>query len=159
MISVIVGFWALANIHRLGLLRKMGWIATFLRDLSVNAAQLIRQPAKAFQAFGLSLMVHAAVVYLSFLIANALGAPLTFLDAFLILPTVLFISSLPISIAGWGVREAGLAGGFLLLGLPGDAAVATSILIGLISMIGGLPGAVLFLFEENRGQLSASSAS
>ena len=72
-------------------------------------------------------------------IANQLGASVSLLDVLLVLPTVMLIASLPISIGGWGVREAGLAVGFSALGQPASSAVATSLIIGFASLVSGLP--------------------
>jgi len=127
---------------------------SFFRNLSENAARLVRQPSAAIVAFGLSIMIHAAAIYLTIYFARGLGASVTFYQAFLILPSVLFISSLPITIAGWGVREAGLAGGFALLGLPTDVAVTTSLLIGTVNMTASLPGAILFWLYGSRYQIT-----
>ena len=48
------------------------------------------------------------------------------------------ISSVPISLAGWGVREGALATGFVLVGASSEAGVATSILFGLTGPLIGL---------------------
>lgn len=155
VLAVPIGIFVLARMSRLAILQGEGKLRAFLRELSGGIAQLVARPLLATCVLALSLLVHSLAIVLTVGIANALGSPIGLLDGLLILPSVLFVASLPISIAGWGVREAGLAGGFFLLGFPTDVAVTTSILVGLINIAAGLPGAMLFLFEKDRASLSS----
>ena len=65
---------------------------------------------------GLALLVsfamHGSNLVLTAALANQLGADISLLDVLLVVPTIILIASLPISIGGWGVREAALAVGF-----------------------------------------------
>lgn len=157
--GVPVFILTIARFSTLSILQGGGKVGALLRALIGSIARLTERPFTALAILALSLFMHYVAIVLTVVIANALGSPISLVDGVLILPSVLFISSLPISIAGWGVREAGLAGGFILLGLPGDAAVTTSILVGLIYIVAGLPGALLFLLEKERSRLSAPPAS
>lgn len=152
VLAVPVGVVIVARLSRLAILQGEGRLPSFLRDISGGVARLVERPLLAIVVLALSLLVHCLAIVLTVAIANALGSPIGLVDGLLILPSVLFIASLPISIAGWGVREAGLAGGFVLLGFPGDVAITTSILAGLINIVAGLPGAILFLFEKDRSR-------
>ena len=58
---------------------------------------------------------------------------------------LLLATSLPISFAGWGVREAVLVTLFQYLELPAELGLATSVLYGLVLTSAGLPGFVLWL--------------
>ena len=73
----------------------------------------------------------------------ALGLPVTPLAVFGLVPLVLLTMSLPLSFAGWGLREAGAAGLWLLAGLPAAEGLAGSLLYGLIILVASLPGAVV----------------
>ena len=53
---------------------------------------------------------------------------------------VMLLTLLPISFAGWGVREAALVSGFDLLDVPSELALATSIGFGLSGIVASLPG-------------------
>jgi hypothetical protein len=77
---------------------------------------------------------------------------------FLVVPTIILIASLPISIGGWGVREAALAVGFSALGQPASVAVATSLIIGLANLVSALPGAAAWnwLPPAERGSHAAA---
>ncbi|HWZ67841.1 MAG TPA: hypothetical protein VNW89_08435, partial [Stellaceae bacterium] len=51
----------------------------------------------------------------------------------------------PISLAGWGVREFGFVVILAGFGIPADAALAASVLCGLCLIAVGLPGGLLWL--------------
>lgn len=145
VVSGALGLFLLLNLHfaPFALRRRRFWF--LLERLSRHARQILGSPSKIAIIMVLSLAVHAGALYTTALLSNALGAPLTMTDALLIMPSVLVLTALPISIGGWGVREAGLAGGFALIGLDPGIAVTTSILFGAVNVLGGIIGGLVFL--------------
>ena len=111
-----------------------------LADFSIRSRRLFQTPMITIFNFLVSVFCYAVYFYSSTIVARGLGVDLSFWDAFLIFPGILLISSLPISIAGWGVREVSLVGAFAILGHPADVAVTTSILLGASQLIAGIPG-------------------
>ena len=111
---------------------------------------------------GLALLVsfamHGSNLVLTAALANQLGADISLLDVLLVVPTIILIASLPISIGGWGVREAALAVGFSALEQPASVAVATSLIIGLANLVSALPGAAAWnwLPPAERGSHAAA---
>ena len=124
-------------------------ITAFVSQLSTTARQLLAMPLVTSKTLALSIMNYGILLFLYSFVAQGLGIDLTFLAAFAVIPTVTLIAGLPISIAGWGVREAGLATAFMLMGLPVDLAVITSIVIGLGNLLSALPGGVIW-FQRRR---------
>jgi glycosyltransferase 2 family protein len=118
-----------------------GRLQEAVRRFSDDAYRLIASPLLACTALLIALVMHGSNLVLTAAIANQLGATVSLLDVLLVVPTVVLIASLPISIGGWGVREAALAVGFTALGQPASVAVATSLVIGMANLISGLPGA------------------
>ncbi len=59
-------------------------------------------------------------------------------------PLVLSVS-VPISMAGWGVREVVMVGLYGLMGLPPEQGLVTSVLYGLTVFVAGLPGLFVWL--------------
>jgi uncharacterized membrane protein YbhN (UPF0104 family) len=91
-------------------------------------------------------LIHLASITLVFVLGRAVGVPLGFLDCLLLVPPALLLTALPVSLAGWGVREGALAGGFALIGVPPSEIVAVSILYGLTGpLLGLIYGAVAAL--------------
>ncbi len=64
-------------------------------------------------------------------------------------PLVLAVA-LPLSIAGWGVREAVVVTLFQAMGMSPEHGLATSLLFGLVTLIGGLPGLVALMLPRYR---------
>ena len=81
-----------------------------------------------------------------FAITQALDLAIPIWSLFLVVLPVLLISMIPVSIAGWGVREGAMIVAFGYAGLPQDQALAVSILLGLVLLgVGALGGLVWVL--------------
>jgi uncharacterized membrane protein YbhN (UPF0104 family) len=59
--------------------------------------------------------------------------------------------SVPVSIAGWGVRETAMIVAFGFIGVSKTSALALSLLFGLITLAAALLGGLFFLFVRERG--------
>lgn len=75
--------------------------------------------------------------------AAAVGAHLNWEQALVVLPLTLAVMVLPVSIAGWGVREATAAALWPMAAVSSELAVAASIAYGLIATASALPGLVV----------------
>jgi uncharacterized membrane protein YbhN (UPF0104 family) len=118
-----------------------GHIRTFMAQ--TRAVLFDRRLAPQVVACGL--LVHLGSVTLVFLLGRAIDVPLGFFDCMLLVPPALLIAAVPISLAGWGVREGALAGGFALIGTNPADVVVVSILYGLTApAIGLIYGAIAF---------------
>lgn len=83
---------------------------------------------------------------LAFLFSSyAVQAPLTISATITIVPLVLMSMLIPLSIGGWGIREAAAAVLWPLVGLSSEAGIATSVVYALISLFACLPGLLLVL--------------
>jgi glycosyltransferase 2 family protein len=96
----------------------------------------------------LSLVTHAGIILTAFFIGNSMGLAAGLAGYLAVMPSVILISSLPISVAGWGVRESATAVGLGLLGVPVEKAVAISIILGGIMAATGLCGGAYWLVEK-----------
>jgi glycosyltransferase 2 family protein len=98
------------------------------------------------RGFILGFAAHAlaALVFVALIRSVEPQAPLS-VAALVILPALLVIA-VPISIGGWGVREAAIASGFALLGADSTQAVTASILFGLSGPVSGAVVELLGLF-------------
>jgi hypothetical protein len=68
----------------------------------------------------------------------------------LLVPAVIEITMLPISLAGWGLREGAAVVAFGALGLPPGQALAASIAFGLIVAAVSMLGGVLWLVDRHQ---------
>ena len=101
------------------------------------------------QVMLLTIFVFIAMSYVVHLLARGLGIDLDFRDALLLIPLVALVTVLPISIAGWGLRESAMVVALGLVGMPAAAAFSLSVLSGLVAMASGLPGGVIWLVTRH----------
>lgn len=69
---------------------------------------------------------------------------ISFFSCLAVIPPALLISYVPISIAGWGVREASFVFAFSLVGVSVEAALLISLGIGIVVLLISLLGGVLW---------------
>jgi hypothetical protein len=80
-----------------------------------------------------------------FLLLRDLGQKVALVTVLFLFPFVQLLSMLPISFAGWGLREGAMVVAFRLAGVPADAALGASILFGLCLFAASLPGLAAWL--------------
>ena len=100
-------------------------------------------PSKLWRQLLWSLVIVASYLAAFALASAAIGAPLAPLAVVALVPLVLLTMLLPISVAGWGAREAAAAALWPLAGAASADGMAASVLYGLVSLVGALPGALL----------------
>ncbi|MBE9556580.1 MAG: flippase-like domain-containing protein, partial [Proteobacteria bacterium] len=79
-----------------------------------------------------------------------LGLNVGLFESLVLVPAVILLSTVPVSIGGWGLREGLMVVALGLAGVPADAALSVSILFGLAMIVAGLPGGVLWLMAGGR---------
>lgn len=107
-------------------------------------------------------MAWSAAVQMLSVLAYALGGRAVGLE----LPLLMFVAAagpvfilaaLPISVGGWGTREAASALVLGALGAPRELAVAAAALYGLFAAVQGLAGALTFLHSKRDADASSNS--
>jgi len=148
--AFLAGFAALFHADRLPrqiqhwrLVRGLANLAADTRRLSLHMDNLL--PVAA-----LSLLVHILNIFVVYVLARGLEIGISFLDCFFLVPPVILAMTLPISIAGWGVREGAMIVALGLIGVSQESALVLSVLFGLGITLAALPGGVIWLFSRNR---------
>lgn len=88
----------------------------------------------------ITLTSNAAILF-----AHGFGVALMPAVAYLVVPVAVLTSSLPISIGGWGVREASLSYGLTLFGMGSDDAALVALALGVGLLLASLPGGIALL--------------
>ena len=104
-------------------------------SLSQDARQCITKHYNGPIILVISVLIHLISVFAVITIAIGLGLNIEWGGFLLIVPLAGLMMVVPISIAGWGVREGVMVVGFGYLGVVSEVALALSILYGL-SMLG-----------------------
>ena len=124
-------------------------LAEVALDLASVSRFLHAQPKRLLRIATLSVVMHLLNVAGVVLIAQSLGANASsWAMAALTIP-VMFLSMLPISIAGWGVREAAMITAFGLLQISAQLALTASVAFGVSAILASLPG-ILVLSTARR---------
>jgi len=118
--------------------------------LSGDARRLFLTPGLASRIFALSflvLLISAAAVYA---LGWAIGLDLGLVNCLILTPPIVVVAFVPISVAGWGVREGAMVVAFGYVGVPAADALVVSVLFGLLLIAVGLPGGLLWLMSDRR---------
>ena len=89
--------------------------------------------------------------------ARAIGSEMPALDILALAPVLLLAMLVPLSIAGWGLREGAAAGIWVLVGLPAAQGVAISLAYGVLVLLSSLPG--IWVAFTKRAHATPSSGS
>jgi uncharacterized membrane protein YbhN (UPF0104 family) len=130
--------WIPGHLLHVTLLRRV-------MQLGLDARKVFLQPRPLMVTVGVSILVHIGVAQIFFLLAWGMGIPMSAIESLLLVPPVILLSSLPVTLAGWGLREGGMIFALGLIGVPSDAAFALSVMYGLLSLAIGLMGGLVWL--------------
>ena len=97
----------------------------------------------------ISILIHLISVVTVMTMAIGLGINVEWSGFLVIIPLVTLMMVVPISIAGWGVREGVMVVGFGYLGVVPEAALALSILFGLLVLTVSLPGGIIWVLKRS----------
>ena len=114
------------------------------------ATPSIRSWSAMLAPLGLSLVVQATLVYTNLLLCYALNIPLTYVQLLWIVAVVSLLQSLPISIAGIGVREGAYVYLLQQQGVDSSSALALSLMVFAIQVVLAAVGGVLQLYTVVR---------
>ncbi len=140
---VAVGPWVAALLQRHRWTRPLADLANDLR------AVLTAAPESAL-VIVMAIVVHLGVIASVWLAARALALDVSLLDCLVLVPPIVLVTTLPISIAGWGVRESATVLGFGFIGVAAADALALSVVFGLVQIVIGLPGGIVWLAQKRR---------
>ncbi len=129
------------RLRRLPVLRQFSSLSASLRAVMLS-------PSPAIGAVGISVIYQLGLVAVIFTLARGIHVPVSPAACLVLVPIANLSALLPISIAGWGVREGAFVVGFGLIGIPSTDAIALSVLSGLLSMLVGLSGGVVWLVRH-----------
>lgn len=118
-------------------------IAHFTRGMQQQLGYFRRQPQRLVLGLLASMVLTACNITIVWLAARALGVPLDFTDAVLVLTVGVAAQSATPTPGGLGGAEAGLTAGLVLVGVPLSDAVAAALLFRLVTfwlplVVGGL---------------------
>jgi glycosyltransferase 2 family protein len=123
-------------------------VGRLIAQIVTDVFFLARRLGESAKIAMLSVVSQVLTFVLIWLILRDLGTSVSFVGVAIVAPVVLLLLAVPISIAGWGLREALFMVGFGLLNVPQDVALSASILYGLLNLTAALLGGVLWILQS-----------
>jgi uncharacterized protein (TIRG00374 family) len=100
--------------------------------------------------FAYSIAIHFVTIAAAWCCIKTIALPVSFPQVLFLMPPVLLVSTIPISIAGWGVRESSMIVAFAFAGLTQSDGLALSILFGAASFVVGAAGGIVWIASGRR---------
>lgn len=145
----IAGFIILVMIRKMKFMAKVRFLDLFY-DLSKRFRTVYSDIPNITKQLALSVVIHLFSILSIYTLALSLGLEYDLGVYLVIVPPVFLFTLIPVSLAGWGVREGAMVGIFLLIGAPKEAVLSISILYGLIVIIHSLPGMFFWMRSKKR---------
>jgi glycosyltransferase 2 family protein len=144
--AALIGGALFLAIGRLG----WGWLQTHwqskdLSACSVIANRLIFSTRRGPTVAALSLSIHALTTVVAWCAVRSIQAPVSFFEVFELILPVILVTAVPISIAGWGLREASMGLAFGYAGLLTGEGVSVSLLFGAVTFLVGALGGLAWI--------------
>jgi uncharacterized protein (TIRG00374 family) len=151
--AIFIGLLAFLSIGR--------FMALFVRLLPLRFYQSIASLAEDFRivlatrhygpyVLGLSIANQVLMVLVMFALAQGLSIDVEVSALLVLIPPVILASLLPVSFAGWGIREGAMIAMLGTVDVAPENALALSVAFGFLMLILSLPGALVWFFSENR---------
>jgi uncharacterized membrane protein YbhN (UPF0104 family) len=102
-----------------------------------------RSPSVAAALLLLSVLATLCNALSIFVLMRSLDVSVDLVDTMVLSPLVILVITLPVSVGGWGLREASMVGLFGMVGVPATVSLSVSILLGLLALLVSLPGGLV----------------
>jgi uncharacterized protein (TIRG00374 family) len=136
--------WLPARWHRHRLISAMVRLASQVR-------RMLWEPRYLGPTLALTLAGHSASILAAWFLAKSLSLPISLLECFVLMPAALLVAMIPITLAGWGMREGAVVAILALIDVGPDAALSLSVLFGLVWLAIGLIGGLVWLLQNCSG--------
>jgi uncharacterized membrane protein YbhN (UPF0104 family) len=129
---------------------KTFWLTRHIHACSVIANHVIFNRNSGPKVAVLSLLIHVMAVVIAWCAVRSVAASAAFEQLFMLIPPIMLITMLPISIAGWGVREATMMVAFGYAGLAQTDGTVVSLLFGASSFVVGAIGGLIWILSAEK---------
>ncbi|QDM00214.1 flippase-like domain-containing protein [Rhodopseudomonas palustris] len=126
------------------------WATRHFHTCSQIASDLLFRSRSGPWLALISLSIHVLAVVVAWCVARAIASPTDFTQLLFLVPPTMLITMIPISIAGWGVREASMGLAFGYAGLDAGDGVAVSLLFGAVYFLLGGFGGLVWIFSAEK---------
>ena len=145
ILSFIIGIY----IHKITFLEKIKFI-NYIYKLSLKIYTLYKNKKDLFFQLLISLFVHICSVAAIYCIALSIDVHLSLYYYLVAIPPVFLFMIVPISFAGWGIREGAMVAILSLVGVDKEKILVISIVYGIILIISSIPGALFWIKKKKK---------
>lgn len=125
------------------------WVGERLARLESALARFREAPAGLAACFAGAVLVQVLLVGFYLAIARSMAIPVGFTELAVIVPLSFLVQMLPVSVNGFGVREATFGFYFARLGLPLESALLVSFVGAVLMMLFSTSGGVTYLVRRS----------
>jgi uncharacterized membrane protein YbhN (UPF0104 family) len=129
------------------------WVGDRIETLTGALSRFRDKPGALASCFGGAVFVQALMVVYYFVVAYALHLNLAFSDISVIVPISFVVQMLPVSVNGFGVREATFSFYFSRIGQPIESAILMSLVAQALVMLFSLTGAGVYVWRSRHPSL------
>lgn len=147
VLSGLLGFICFIYVHKIKALYK-GRLLNYILRVSQQLNQILHNARSIFFHLIIGVLIHLFSIINIYLISQSVGLEYNLLTIAVIVPPVILLTLIPISLAGWGIREGAMIGLFGLIGAAATNVLSMSILYGIILIIASLPGLYTYLYRK-----------
>jgi glycosyltransferase 2 family protein len=131
------------------------WVGDRIDTMTAVLGRFRERPRALAGCFGGAVFVQAIIVVFYFVVAYALHLNVSIWDLTVVVPASIVIQMLPVSISGFGVREATFSFYFTRIGQPIESALLVSLVAQALIMLFSLTGAAVYITRTHRRHKNA----
>ena len=109
--------------------------------------------------FLISVFSHIVLILSIYILSLSISSTVSIKYFFLFVPIIIFLSMIPITISGLGIREGGFAYFFAIVGMPKESALLISLLLFTLLVLNGLFGGMIYIFRNLSPSIVVNTAS
>ncbi len=154
LLPVGLSLAGLAGMFLVALLRRLpaAWLKfgllRVMRDFGEDVRTVFLRPWNVAPLVLVAMASQVTLGVATYTMAASLDIDVSLADCIMLMQPVALVANLPITIGGWGVREAAMIAFFGLVGVPAAASLALSVQLGFLLLAIALPGGLLWLLMK-----------
>jgi len=156
-IGTLIGLVVLVMLDKLPSSVERWRIGRAVIGLGGDARRVFLSPKRAAICLAYGVATHLNIGCFIYLLAMSMSIDIDLFDCLVLTPPVLLVTTLPISIAGWGVRELAMVEAFGLVAVAPEAATAISIMVGFVVLAFSIPGGLVWLASRGGDRRAAEA--
>lgn len=145
----LAGLLSTLALDRLTRRFHQGSVFREISEFSAGTRRFVVNVPLSLPVFVACIATHLLSITAIKVLADGVGANVGLYQMLLLMPPVILMAMLPVSLAGWGVREGAMVFALGYIGVPQEQSFAISILMGLLSFLVSLPGGLVMLYAPS----------